>query len=34
VPSADSSEFERHLAKLGYPHWDEGDNPAYALFLA
>jgi threonine dehydratase len=34
VPAADSAEFERHLTKLGYPHWDESDNPAYALFLA
>ncbi len=34
VPTADSAEFERHLTKLGYPHWDESDNPAYALFLA
>jgi len=34
VPAADSEEFERHLTKLGYPHWDESGNPAYALFLA
>ncbi|MEJ2603616.1 MAG: threonine ammonia-lyase, biosynthetic [Gammaproteobacteria bacterium] len=34
VPAADSAEFERHLQKLGYAHWDETGNPAYALFLA
>ncbi|WP_405227218.1 threonine ammonia-lyase, biosynthetic [Lentisalinibacter sediminis] len=34
VPRGDSDEFERHLQKLGYPHWDESDNPAYRLFLA
>ncbi len=34
VPDAESAEFERHLQELGYPHWDETDNPAYALFLA
>ena len=21
------------LAKIGYPYWDETDNPAYKLFL-
>ena len=34
VPGGDGDEFERHLEKLGYPHWDESDNPAYRLFLA
>jgi len=34
VPAAENAEFERHLEKLGYPHWDESENPAYALFLA
>jgi threonine dehydratase len=29
---------ERHLvpaalAEIGYPYWDESDNPAYQLFL-
>jgi threonine dehydratase len=33
VPPADRDEFARHLAKLGYTHWDETDNPAYRLFL-
>ncbi|MEB0008577.1 threonine dehydratase, partial [Pseudomonas sp. RTB2] len=31
-------EEERHLipaalAEIGYPYWDETDNPAYKLFL-
>lgn len=34
VPSGDSGELEAHLAELGYPHWDESDNPAYQIFLA
>ena len=34
VPADDDAEFERHLEKLGYPHWDESGNPAYRLFLA
>lgn len=34
VPAGDSADLEAHLAKLGYPHWDETDNPAYRLFLA
>ena len=33
VPESDRAEFARHLAKLGYSHWDETDNPAYRLFL-
>ncbi len=34
VPDADADELESHLARLGYPHWEESDNPAYAMFLA
>ena len=34
VPDDDSGELEAHLAELGYPHWDESDNPAYQIFLA
>ena len=34
VPPEDMSELESHLAELGYPHWEESDNPAYAMFLA
>jgi threonine dehydratase len=34
VPSSENAEFERFLATLGYPYWDEGANPVYKLFLA
>jgi threonine dehydratase len=33
VPESDRAEFAKHLAKLGYTHWDETTNPAYRLFL-
>jgi threonine dehydratase len=33
VPPADRGRFARHLATLGFAHWDETDNPAYRLFL-
>ena len=34
VPASDRKELKKFLADLGYPHWDESDNPAYKLFLA
>ena len=34
VPESETQELEAHLAKLGYPHFEESDNPAYAMFLA
>jgi threonine dehydratase len=34
VPAAETRELELHLAKLGYPHWEESNNPAYTLFLS
>ncbi len=34
VPPDEAQELESHLSKLGYAHWDESDNPAYAMFLA
>jgi len=34
VPDEDRAELEGHLIELGYPHWDESDNPAYAMFLS
>ena len=34
VAPEDADEFEAHVGKLGYAHWDETDNPAYRLFLA
>lgn len=33
VPPADQRVFEAFLEELGYPHWNETDNPAYKLFL-
>jgi threonine dehydratase len=33
VPDSDQEQFEEHLQTLGYPHWDESDNPACRLFL-
>ena len=34
VPSAERAVFEAYLDTLGYPHWDESENPAYSIFLA
>jgi threonine dehydratase len=34
VPSNDTKALKNFLASLGYPHWDESDNPAYKMFLA
>lgn len=34
VPASDKKELKKFLVGLGYPHWDESDNPAYKLFLA
>ena len=34
VPADETRELELHLAKLGYPHWEESNNPAYTLFLS
>ncbi|HYN54713.1 MAG TPA: threonine ammonia-lyase, biosynthetic [Methylotenera sp.] len=33
VPPADTTAFKEFLNNLGYPHWDETNNPAYQLFL-
>lgn len=33
VAEEDAAELESHLAELGYPHWEESDNPAYRIFL-
>ncbi len=33
VPPQDADEFSQFLDNLGYPHWDETNNPAYQLFL-
>ena len=34
VPSDERLHFEQFLEALGFPFWDETDNPAYSLFLA
>ena len=34
VPTHETAELEAHLADLGYAHWEESDNPAYAMFLS
>jgi len=34
VNESESAELEQTLATLGYPYWEETDNPAYQLFLA
>ena len=33
VPPSDTAAFKDFLDNLGYPHWDETNNPAYQLFL-
>ncbi len=33
VPKSDKGELKVFLDTLGYPYWDESDNPAYRLFL-
>ncbi|MDD4911501.1 MAG: threonine ammonia-lyase, biosynthetic [Sideroxydans sp.] len=33
VPKADKKALKNFLDSLGYPYWDESDNPAYKLFL-
>ena len=34
VPENETDKLEAHLADLGYTHWEENDNPAYAMFLS
>lgn len=33
VPPTEQTEFLAFLENLGYPYWDETENPAYKLFL-
>ncbi len=33
VPSGSKKAFKAFLEEVGYPHWNESDNPAYKLFL-
>ena len=34
VPEAERKQVPAALAEIGYPYWDETDNPAYRLYLA
>ncbi len=34
IPAADREQLKLRLDALGYPYWDESDNPAYRAFLA
>jgi threonine dehydratase len=33
VPPSEKAEFDAFLESLGYPYWEETNNPAYKLFL-
>ncbi|MGD8926770.1 MAG: threonine ammonia-lyase, biosynthetic [Thioalkalispiraceae bacterium] len=33
VPDGEEQQFRKFLGEIGYPYWEETDNPAYALFL-
>ena len=33
VPAGNKKAFKDFLSEIGYPHWNETDNPAYKLFL-
>ncbi|MFG1498364.1 threonine ammonia-lyase, biosynthetic [Saccharospirillum sp. HFRX-1] len=33
VPKAELKEFRTKLDDLGYPYWDESENPVYSVFL-
>ncbi|MYZ43808.1 threonine ammonia-lyase, biosynthetic [Schauerella aestuarii] len=33
VPPSDKKQFKAFVSDLGYPNWNETDNPAYKLFL-
>ena len=34
VPDADDHALQEFLQNLGYPHWEETNNPAYKMFLS
>lgn len=34
VPKAELKDFRTRLDDLGYPYWDESDNPVYGVFLS
>ncbi len=33
VPKNEKKAFRQFLSELGYPHWNESDNPVYKMFL-
>jgi threonine dehydratase len=33
VPTTENEGFDKFLATLGYPYWEETGNPVYRLFL-
>ncbi|HIZ52238.1 MAG TPA: threonine dehydratase, partial [Candidatus Pseudomonas excrementavium] len=33
VPEAERAKVPAALDAIGYPYWDETDNPAYQLYL-
>ncbi len=33
VPPEDHAQLKKRLDALGYPYWEETDNPAYKAFL-
>ena len=33
VPQQDMKAFDQFLSTIGYPYWNESDNPVYKLFL-
>lgn len=33
VKAASQAELKRYLERIGYRYWEEGDNPAYEMFL-
>jgi threonine dehydratase len=33
VPEDTASDFYAHLEAIGFPYWDETENPAYRQFL-
>lgn len=33
VPNRQKQTFKKFLSQLGYPYWDESENPGYSLFL-
>ncbi|MBI3563242.1 MAG: threonine ammonia-lyase, biosynthetic [Gammaproteobacteria bacterium] len=34
VPESEQGQFQEFLLNIGYPYWEESNNPAYGLFLS